>query len=92
LPHSKSAKKSVLQSEAKRLQNRTVKSALRTIIKKFAAALESGDAAAAAAVYLEAQKCIDKTAAKKVIHKGKASRMKSRLSAQLNAVKAAKKK
>lgn len=80
-----------MQSNAKRFQNRTVRSTLLTIVKKFTVALQSGDAAAAAAAYDAAQKCIDKTAAKKVIHKGKASRMKSRLSAQLNKAKTAKK-
>lgn len=91
MPHSKSAKKRVLQSEAKRLRNRSVKSALRTIIKGFTTAVEAGDAAAAASAYQAAQKFIDKTAAKRIIHKGTADRMKSRMSARLNAVKAAKK-
>ena len=91
MPHSKSAKKRVHQSEAKRLANRSVKSALRSIIKKFSTAVEAKDATAAAASYQAAQKFIDKTAAKQIIHKGKASRMKARMSASLNAVKAAKK-
>ena len=91
MPHSKSAKKRVHQSEAKRLHNHRIKSGLRTVVKKFAAALEAGDATAAAAAYQAAQKFIDKTAAKQIIHKGTASRMKARMSARLTAAKAAKK-
>lgn len=87
MPHSKQAKKRVKTSEEKRVHNRSIKSTLRTSIKKFQTAVESGDAAVAGAVYQDVQKKLDKSAAKKVIRKGTASRVKSRLAARLAAVK-----
>jgi small subunit ribosomal protein S20 len=89
LPHSKSAKKRVRQSEDCRVRNRSVKSALRTTIMKFEAAVEGGDAAAAQAAFRAVQKKIDKSASKGVLPKGRAARVKSRLSVKLKAGKKA---
>jgi len=91
LAHSKSAKKRIRQSEVKRLHNRSMKSALRTAMKKFAAAVAAGNTDLLAAAYKEVQKSIDKTASKGIIRKGTADRMKSRLSSKIAAKPAAKK-
>jgi small subunit ribosomal protein S20 len=52
-------------------------------------AIESGDKAAAQGVFLQSVSVLDRIADKKIIHKNKASRTKSRLSAQIKALAAA---
>ena len=79
MPNIKSAKKRVKIIEAKTLQNRIFKTQLHTIVKKYDAALESGDKAAATEAYKEAVKKIDQAAAKGILHKNTASRKKSQL-------------
>jgi small subunit ribosomal protein S20 len=86
LAHGKSAKKRIRQNAARRLRNRQAKSALRTTVKKLAAAA-AGDATAA---FRGVQKKLDQAVAKGIVRKGTADRMKSRLAARL-AAKAPKK-
>jgi len=86
LAHSRSAKKRIRQNAKQRLRNRSAKSALRTAIKKFRAAVKKGDAQSAAQAYRAAQKKVDTTARKGIIHKGTAARVKSRLAAKLNSL------
>lgn len=83
MPNIKSAKKRVLVSEKKALQNKMFKSAFKTAVKKFEAAVEAGDAETAKALYPELIKTTDKAAAKGVIHKNTAARKKSRFSLML---------
>ena len=90
LAHGKSAKKRIRQNAARRLRNRQAKSALRTTVKKFTAAVGAGDAAAATAAYRNVQKKLDQAVAKGLVRKGAAARVKSRLAARL-AAKAPKK-
>ena len=85
MPNIKSAKKRVKVIEAKTLQNRIFKTQLHTIVKKYDAALESGDKAAATEAYKEAVKKIDQAAAKGILHKNTAARKKSALARSLNA-------
>lgn len=89
MAHSKSAKKRVRQSLKARASNRSNKAALRTTIKKFNTAVESGDAAAAQAAFKEVQKDIDKSASKRVLPKKRADRVKSRLAAKMASKKTA---
>ena len=77
----KSAKKRVRVIEAKTLQNKMTKTALKTAIKKAAAA--EGDTKAASVV--AAIKKVDQACAKGIIHKNKAARKKSQLAKLLNA-------
>jgi len=86
----KSAKKRVRQNKEKRLRNRSAKSALRTSIKKFGVTAETGDGEAVAAAFRTVQEKVDKTAAKGIIRKGTAARIKSRLSARVKATQGAK--
>jgi len=79
LANIKSAKKRVLVSESKQMQNRMAKSSLRTQIKKVNTLSAEGDAAAAGSAYIEAQKTIDQAVAKGLLHKNTAARRKSRL-------------
>jgi small subunit ribosomal protein S20 len=55
----------------------------RTTLRKFRAALQSGDSAKAKAYYSETVSMIDKAVKKGVIHKNTAARYKSRLNARL---------
>ena len=91
MAHSKSARKRVRQNLVRRLRNRSAKAALRTAIKKFSAAAGIGDAAAASAAFLLVQKKVDKVAAKSILRKGTADRIKARLAARLHAIRAEKK-
>ena len=80
MPNSASAKKALRQSQARRLRNRSQRSALRTVLKNCRAAAASGDAEAAQAAFRLAVKKLDQAAAKNLIHKNTAARTKSRLS------------
>ena len=84
MPNIKSAKKRVKVIETKTLQNKMFKSQLRTIIKKFEAAVESGDKAVATEAYKLAVKKIAQAAARGTIHTNKAARHKSQFTLKLN--------
>jgi small subunit ribosomal protein S20 len=88
--HSLSAKKRIRQNLKRRSINRARKSQVKTQIKRFEAAVENGDAAAAREQFRVAAKKLDKTAAGSTMHKRTAARKKSRLAAQLNSLKAKK--
>ena len=85
MPNTKSAKKRLRQSLERRARNRAVKSSLKTQIKKVHTAVEGGDQAASADEFRGAAKRLDQAAAKGVIHKNKAARLKSRLAKRLKA-------
>ncbi|HET6545406.1 MAG TPA: 30S ribosomal protein S20 [Rhodanobacteraceae bacterium] len=82
----KSAKKRARQSEQHRQRNASARSMVRTAIKKVVKAIESNDKAGAEAAYKAAQPVMDRYAARGLIHKNKAARHKSRLSAHINAL------
>ena len=86
VPNIKSAKKRVKVIETKTLQNKMHRSALKTEMKKYDAALASGDMAAAQAAYREAVKKVDQAAAYGIIHKNAAARKKSQFTKKLNAL------
>ena len=88
MPNIKSAKKRVLVTEAKTLQNQMFKTSLKTSIKKYEAALAAGDKALASETYKAAVKKIDKAVAKGILHKNNAARKKSALVKRLNKVEA----
>ena len=86
MPNIKSAKKRVLVIEKKTLQNKMFKSAFKTIVKKYEAAVEAGDKETAIALYREVVKVTDKAVAKGLIHPNNAARKKSRFTVMLNAM------
>ncbi|MBE6999234.1 MAG: 30S ribosomal protein S20 [Clostridia bacterium] len=86
MPNIKSAKKRVLVTSVKNLQNKMAKTALRTDLKKFELALAEGDKAKATELYKKAVVALDKAAAAGLIHKNNASNKKSRLAVRLNAL------
>jgi ribosomal protein S20 len=79
------ARKRARQSVKVNAHNAALRSTLRTAIKKIIKAVQTGDKAVAATAYQENVAVIDRIADKKIIHKNKAARHKSRLS---NAIKA----
>jgi small subunit ribosomal protein S20 len=73
----KSQKKRVLTNEKARLRNKSVKSSVKTSIRRFHEAAESGDAAKAQTLARSAARSLDKAVAKGVIHKNQAANRKS---------------
>jgi small subunit ribosomal protein S20 len=88
MPNSASAKKRLRQSLDRRARNRTVRTSLRNQIKKVRTALAGGDAAACESEFRTTVKKLDKAAAKNVLHKNTAARLKSRLSTAIKNLKA----
>lgn len=84
MPNIKSAKKRVKVTANKTLQNKMFKSRLRTAMKKYAAAVESNDKAAAEVAYKEAVKLVDRAACRGTFHKNLAARKKSQFTKALN--------
>ena len=83
MPNIKSAKKRVLVSRMQNEKNRAAKSALKTQLKKFEAALEVGGDAAQEA-FVATVKAVDKTVAAGILHKNNAARKKSQIAGKLN--------
>jgi len=77
----KSSLKRIRQTETKRLNNRYYAKTTRNAIKKFRLETNKEEAAK---LYPEVVSMIDKLAKKNVIHKNKASNLKSSLALQIN--------
>jgi small subunit ribosomal protein S20 len=88
LANIKSAKKRARQSEKRRMHNKSIRSAMRTSIKRVLGAIKAGDAAKAQEAYQAAVPMIDRMATKGIIHKNKAARHKSRLNAKIRQLSA----
>ncbi len=80
----KSAKKRILVNQTKALQNQMVKSQLKTVIKKFNNAVESGDKTAASELYRLAVKKVDQAVAHGILHKNNAAHKKSEFTLKFN--------
>ena len=85
----KSAIKRARQNVKLRKHNASARSMYRTYIKNVLKAIHSGDTDLARAAFLKAQSIVDKAAGKNLLHKNKASRIKSRLNARIKAMSAA---
>ncbi len=86
MANTKQAEKRARQAVKTRAQNMSQRSELRTAIKKVVAAVAKGDQAAAEVVFRASSSTIDSIADKNIIHKNKAARHKSRLSAAIKAI------
>ena len=82
------SRKRARQAETRRRHNASLKSKVRTYIKKVQAATRSRDAQAAQEALQQAIPVIDRSATKGILHKNKAARHKSRLSAGIRAMQA----
>ena len=84
MPNIKSAKKRVLLTKVNTERNKMDKSNLKTTLKKFDAAVESGNREQADGAYKAAVKTIDKAVNKGILHKNNAARKKSSITVKLN--------
>jgi small subunit ribosomal protein S20 len=86
MPNIKSSKKDVIRSKIAYEKNKADKSALKTALKKYDAALVAGDKAAAEVAYKVAVKAVDQAVIKGLLHKNNAARKKSSMTLKLNAM------
>ncbi|MDE0064599.1 MAG: 30S ribosomal protein S20 [Gammaproteobacteria bacterium] len=86
MANSAQARKRARQAEKRRRHNASRRSMVRTYIKKVQAAIDANDAEAANAALVAAIPIIDRMAARGILHKNKAARHKSRLSAAIAAL------
>ncbi|HAL45827.1 MAG: 30S ribosomal protein S20 [Planctomycetes bacterium GWF2_42_9] len=87
MAHSLSAKKRVRQNAKKRIINRARKTTVKANLKGVNAAITAGDKKTATEQFKTVIKNLDKTAARKTIHKNRAARLKSRLAKKINKLK-----
>ncbi len=80
------AKKRARQAITRREHNMSLRSKLRSAIKFTRKTIESGDKAAAKAAFDDSVRIVDSIANKGIMHKNKAARYKSRLSAAVKAM------
>ena len=83
MANSAQARKRARQSDKQREHNGGQRSEFRTAVKKVLKAVAAGDKDAAKAAFQQSVSVIDSIADKKIVHKNKASRHKSRLSAAI---------
>jgi len=82
----KSQIKRIKTNEKARLRNKSVKSSVKTAIRKFREAAESGDQTEAAELLREASRKLDKAASKGVIHPNQAANKKSAMAKLANQI------
>ena len=88
LANIQSAKKRARQAVTRRAHNMSLRSRMRTAIKKVEAGINAGDRAAAEAGYKAAVPVIDTMVSKGIVHANKAARHKSRLNARIREMQA----
>ncbi len=84
MPNIKSAKKRVRVNSAKAMQNKVFKTEMKTLVKKYDLALQSGDKEAAMAAYKLAVKKLDQAVSRGILHKNTVARKKSSFTVKLN--------
>jgi small subunit ribosomal protein S20 len=82
----KSQIKRIGTNEKARLRNKSVKSSLKTSVRRFRAAADAGDKDQAVVLLRDASKALDKAASKGVIHPNQAANKKSALAQRVNAL------
>ena len=80
----KSQLKRIKTNEKARLRNKSVKSSVKTAIRKFREAAEAGDKDKAIVLLRDASKKLDKAASKGVIHANQAANKKSAMAKRAN--------
>ncbi|GDY31451.1 30S ribosomal protein S20 [Gandjariella thermophila] len=80
----KSQIKRIRTNEKNRLRNKSVKSSVKTAIRRFREAAEAGDKEKALDLMREAGRKLDKAASKGVIHKNQAANKKSAMAKRAN--------
>jgi small subunit ribosomal protein S20 len=82
----KSQIKRIKQNEKRRQRNKSVKSSLKTAIRKFREAADAGDSETAAVALRNASRALDKAASKGVIHKNQAANKKSAMAVRASSL------
>lgn len=80
----KSQKKRILTNEKRRVRNREIRTALKTYVKRFNAALAQGNKELAAQELRTAGRALDKAVSKGVLHANNAANKKSSMATRLN--------
>ena len=86
MPNIKSSAKRDQLAKARNAKNKAEKSALKTAVKKFQAAVDEGNKETAQVTYKAAVRAMDKAAGKNLIHKNNAANKKSKMAQKLNAM------
>jgi small subunit ribosomal protein S20 len=81
----KSQKKRVITNEKRRVRNKEYRTALKTYIKRFNAAVAGDDDAAAQTEFRNAARALDKAVSKGILHRNNAANKKSSMAQRLNA-------
>ncbi|OAG26783.1 30S ribosomal protein S20 [Thermodesulfatator autotrophicus] len=89
MPQHRSAAKALRQSLKRRMRNKAIRTRVKTEVKKFLTALQTGTIEEAEKAFIKAQSMIQRAVSKGVLHHRTAARKISRLAAKLNAKKAA---
>lgn len=79
MPNNLSSEKRLRQNKVRQNRNKSIKSAMKTQVKKVLDAANAGDVESAEAEFKLAAQKLDRAGAKKIIHKNVAGRQKSRL-------------
>ncbi len=82
----KSQIKRIRTNEKRRLRNKSVKSSVKTAIRKFREAAEAGDTERATELLRAASRQLDKAASKGVLHRNQAANKKSAMARKANAL------
>ena len=80
----KSQIKRIKTNEKARLRNKSVKSSLKTSVRKFREAADAGDTAAATTLLRDASRQLDKAVSKGIIHANQAANKKSAMAQRAN--------
>jgi small subunit ribosomal protein S20 len=91
MPNNPNAAKAHRQSEKRRVVNRAGRTVLKNLVKRFRTSLEAPVTTAPTLTLTDITKRVDQAASKKLIHKNKAARIKSRLTKAANQKSAASK-
>ena len=84
MPHTRSAKKNLRKSEKRRLRNKMAIKTIKTLLKRFDAAIKEGTVELAQSEYNLAAKKLDKAAARRIVHPNLAARKKSQMGIALH--------
>ena len=84
MPNTESAKRAMRAAEHRRVRNKSQRSALKTLVKKVRVSAAAADEKATKDALGVVIKKLDQSAAKHLIHKNKAARLKSRLTKLAN--------
>ncbi|WP_299197755.1 30S ribosomal protein S20 [uncultured Amphritea sp.] len=83
MANSAGSRKRARQAEKRRQNNASLRSMVRTYVKKVVTAIEAGDHAAANAAFVTAQPIMDSAVTKGIFNKNQVARKKSRLNASI---------